>query len=948
MNGTTTNGAAASIAIGGAQIREVAARAIVWLWHQLVCDGQIVVLFGAPGSGKTTLLFPDARRRTRVERRGRCARATRRARARRQVRRADRRRARRSVAARKLVKTAEVLGIDRQEVDPLDRVILIARKEVRVGSPKWEEIKQLIARGLVADLFIDSLARFGAGESNSEDDQADSFAEVSAAIEGAPSCTKATAWIIAHARKSADGGVEGLSGSTQRAAQADTILFVKATTDDNDQVCSSRVTAPKLRGEPDEPFKAVDFTIAKNEAGRWSCTLDGASKRTEKQAPAHERVHTLLATAPEPMTKSAMRDALGMSGKVIEEAITALFATKQITRVGEGKGARFAAKTKGIESAHGIARATSVVGVLPRSRRRTTDEPAPDNTRRRCPLDALRTRHFRCPVSGAVPSGNRGRNDDRTRPLHRTGRTTGSQKGIRCPVRRFFQSARRADRRALRQREARAARGAHRYATSRAPGGSHDDDEGDGSPLTAPSESLSRSRTQRVRPQPRRSETHQRCFPPPRPHPGRATRCRRRAAPSPHRRHRRSARRAGRCEPPTRRCPHRAIGLSVRSLPCAPQHTARDSARCARTIGPIDPLVVLQRNARCRCTAAVSQRILQVARNGGGRPSSLPDAPGRHYHRIVPRIFVSSTCYDLVDLRKEVEEHLRSLGLQPVMSDQACSDFEVSPNADSIECCLVNVRDSDVFVCVLSQRYGPPLDDFGYPGLSATHVEYLEARKRGMRILFYVRDRTGAEHGLWRKDKANFKPRWVREPKLFEFLEAHQAPPAAPGATTTNWFTAFRDSVDLKQILSKDLRAQSKPALLRRLIDSGRVPFLDVTFKQAHQQNPHLVVHVQIRGVSGCWPLRVEASATRDGAAGFNSIELGDLPGGKVAGYPVFFALPTDASPNPTAMLRIRHETEYAHVVADTFALTWWSAQGRLERRLIKRELLDELSYELA
>lgn len=468
MNGTTTNGAAASIAIGGAQIREVAARAIVWLWHQLVCDGQIVVLFGAPGSGKTTLLFPDARRRTRVERRGRCARATRRARARRQVRRADRRRARRSVAARKLVKTAEVLGIDRQEVDPLDRVILIARKEVRVGSPKWEEIKQLIARGLVADLFIDSLARFGAGESNSEDDQADSFAEVSAAIEGAPSCTKATAWIIAHARKSADGGVEGLSGSTQRAAQADTILFVKATTDDNDQVCSSRVTAPKLRGEPDEPFKAVDFTIAKNEAGRWSCTLDGASKRTEKQAPAHERVHTLLATAPEPMTKSAMRDALGMSGKVIEEAITALFATKQITRVGEGKGARFAAKTKGIESAHGIARATSVVGVLPRSRRRTTDEPAPDNTRRRCPLDTLRTRHFRCPVSGAVPSGNRGRNDDRTRPLHRTGRTTGSQKGIRCPVRRFFQSARRADRRALRQREARAAKLGGLIATRRA------------------------------------------------------------------------------------------------------------------------------------------------------------------------------------------------------------------------------------------------------------------------------------------------------------------------------------------------------------------------------------------------------------------------------------------------------------------------------------------------
>ena len=42
------------------------------------------------------------------------------------------------------------------------------------------------------------------------------------------------------------------------------------------------------------------------------------------------------------------------------------------------------------------------------------------------------------------------------------------------------------------------------------------------------------------------------------------------------------------------------------------------------------------------------------------------------------RVFVSSTVFDLLDVRAEVAELLRDLGIAPVMSDEKLSDFAVN------------------------------------------------------------------------------------------------------------------------------------------------------------------------------------------------------------------------------------------------------------------------------
>lgn len=127
-------------------------------------------------------------------------------------------------------------------------------------------------------------------------------------------------------------------------------------------------------------------------------------------------------------------------------------------------------------------------------------------------------------------------------------------------------------------------------------------------------------------------------------------------------------------------------------------------------------------------------------------------------------VFVCSTVFDLIDLRAELEEELRSMKLRPVLSERPSSEFVAAQDRNSIESCLVNLANCDAVIVVLSRRYGRSLKAAGYDDISATHLEYRAARKLEKDIFFYVRDRLEVEYRLWKKDpKADRQELWVRK-----------------------------------------------------------------------------------------------------------------------------------------------------------------------------------------
>ena len=205
------------------------------------------------------------------------------------------------------------------------------------------------------------------------------------------------------------------------------------------------------------------------------------------------------------------------------------------------------------------------------------------------------------------------------------------------------------------------------------------------------------------------------------------------------------------------------------------------------------------------------------------------------------KIFVSSTVYDLLDVRAELIELLRSLKVAPVMSDEKLSDFNSTHDANSIETCLLNVQSSDAVILVLNQRYGPRLGKCGFDDVSATHLEYRQAKKHGIPLCFFVRDRLEADYIIQKNNSESVKTAWIDERNLglFDLMEEHRS--LSKGREDSNWLTTFSTTVDLKLAIEKQLEDAVKPRVLTEAVEKNQFP----TFEREVQVDPIFVAGEQ-------------------------------------------------------------------------------------------------------
>lgn len=191
------------------------------------------------------------------------------------------------------------------------------------------------------------------------------------------------------------------------------------------------------------------------------------------------------------------------------------------------------------------------------------------------------------------------------------------------------------------------------------------------------------------------------------------------------------------------------------------------------------------------------------------------------------RIFISSTCFDLIDLRAELKMYLESVGFVPIMSDQLDCDFQTFPDKNSIETCLVNLRSCDTVIFILSQRYGGNLSKVGFGDLSATHLEYLEAVERKKRIMFFVRDRLEADFTQFYKTRSTKDLSWVesKDIQILDFLASRRK---LENNNFDNWIWTFKDVIEIKKKLAFELRAELKSIRLDKMIESGNTPLITV------------------------------------------------------------------------------------------------------------------------
>jgi len=130
-----------------------------------------------------------------------------------------------------------------------------------------------------------------------------------------------------------------------------------------------------------------------------------------------------------------------------------------------------------------------------------------------------------------------------------------------------------------------------------------------------------------------------------------------------------------------------------------------------------------------------------------------------------PGVFVSSTCYDLKQLRTDMKDFIESLGLDPLLSE--FNSFPINPDSGTVDNCLSVVeKKADIFVLIVGQRYGSVTDT----GRSITNLEFLAARAKGIPVYAFVMRPVLDVLAVWKTNpEANFS-NVTDSPKLFEFV----------------------------------------------------------------------------------------------------------------------------------------------------------------------------------
>jgi len=140
-----------------------------------------------------------------------------------------------------------------------------------------------------------------------------------------------------------------------------------------------------------------------------------------------------------------------------------------------------------------------------------------------------------------------------------------------------------------------------------------------------------------------------------------------------------------------------------------------------------------------------------------------------------PRVFISSTYYDLRVIRADLERFLKELGYDPVMFERGHIPYGREEALE--EYCYREISNCDIVVTIIGGKYGSQSRD---QKSSITQKELRTAIEMGKQIYVFVEKAVLSEYRtyLGNRDVVGFKPVSVNDPKVYCFIEDIYALPS--------------------------------------------------------------------------------------------------------------------------------------------------------------------------
>lgn len=159
-----------------------------------------------------------------------------------------------------------------------------------------------------------------------------------------------------------------------------------------------------------------------------------------------------------------------------------------------------------------------------------------------------------------------------------------------------------------------------------------------------------------------------------------------------------------------------------------------------------------------------------------------------------PRVFVSSTYYDLRTLREDLDRFVRSLGYEPVRHERGHISYGKEERPE--EFAYKEIEFCEILICIIGGRFGSTSSN---PNYSITQKELKTALDSGKQVYIFVEEAVHYEHRhyLANKGVSGIKFTAVDNVKIHEFLEEIYALPKG------NPVFPFGVSSDITSILSE-------------------------------------------------------------------------------------------------------------------------------------------------
>lgn len=139
-----------------------------------------------------------------------------------------------------------------------------------------------------------------------------------------------------------------------------------------------------------------------------------------------------------------------------------------------------------------------------------------------------------------------------------------------------------------------------------------------------------------------------------------------------------------------------------------------------------------------------------------------------------PRVFISSTFFDLRQVRADLERFVKELGYDTVRNETGAIPYGREEKLE--EYCYKEINEIDILVGIVGGRFGSEAEQGSY---SITQIEIKTAIEQNKQVYIFIEKSVLAEYQTYliNKDNETIKYKFVEDKRIYKFIEEIYALP---------------------------------------------------------------------------------------------------------------------------------------------------------------------------